>query len=546
MDIKTAGNSSDNYLFAIPVINKHLLTIKEASVWATNHLGKNVTTSNISYLIQYGRIRKLDKNGTVFVSLTELNDYYQSYNGSRELSYKEKLGEDLNWALSFDQYKEAETTKHVHRLHPYKGKFIPQLVEYFLDAHIDNFKKEVFINSGDIILDPFSGSGTTMVQACELGINAVGIDISAFNALIGNSKVLYYDIADLEKEIIRITNSLQVFISQSNIVEFEEELSAELLGFNNLYFPVPEYKYKLHRKEIDENEYAFEKERIFLPKFQKIIKKYNIKINQEKKDSFLDKWFSAQIRAEIELVNHEIQKINNEKTKNILCVILSRTMRSCRATTHADLATLLEPVTTTYYCGKHGKMCKPLFSILKWWKTYTKDTVERIIEFNKLRTNTEQLCLVGDSRVVDIIGEVEKKNKNFGKIIKNKKIAGIFSSPPYVGLIDYHEQHAYAYDLFKFQRNDEMEIGPLFRGKGKAAKESYIEGISAVLNNCKKFLVDDYNVLLVANDKYNMYPIIAEKSGMYIVQQFHRPVLNRTEKDKTAYSETIFHLKEKR
>jgi len=29
------------------------------------------------------------------------------------------------------------------------------------------------------------------------------------------------------------------------------------------------------------------------------------------------------------------------------------------------------------------------------------------------------------------------------------------------------------------------------------------------------------------------------------VQQFKRPVLNRSEKDKNAYSETIFHLKEK-
>jgi hypothetical protein len=39
--------------------------------------------------------------------------------------------------------KEAETTKHIHRLHPYKGKFIPQLVEYFLDDHTDSFKKAI-------------------------------------------------------------------------------------------------------------------------------------------------------------------------------------------------------------------------------------------------------------------------------------------------------------------------------------------------------------------------------------------------------------------
>ena len=84
---------------------------------------------------------------------------------------------------------EKETTKHVHRLHPYKGKFIPQLVEYFLDGHTDEFKDKVYFRPGDIVLDPFAGSGTTLVQANEMGINAIGVDISSFNAMIDNSKL---------------------------------------------------------------------------------------------------------------------------------------------------------------------------------------------------------------------------------------------------------------------------------------------------------------------------------------------------------------------
>ena len=219
-------------------------------------------------------------------------------------------------------------------------------------------------------------------------------------------------------------------------------------------------------------------------------------------------------------------------------------MRSCRATTHADLATIYEPVTTPYYCSKHGKICKPLFSIIKWWETYSKDTIKRLIEFNALRTQTYQICLSGDSRNINLIERL-KGNPDFHTMFLENKIAGIFSSPPYVGLIDYHEQHAYAYDVFGFTRNDDFEIGPLFKGKGKAARDSYIEGISAVLKNAKEYLVDNYNVFLVANDKFNMYPIIAENAGMKIVNQYHRPVLNRTEKDKSAYSETIFHMKDK-
>jgi DNA modification methylase len=544
--MRVTHKSDAPLLFHAPILDEHLLSIKEASIWATSHLGKNVTPSNIAYLIQYGRIQKIDKDGMVFISLDELNEYYKSYNSSRAIAYKEKIGEKLNWALSFDQYKEAETTKHVHRLHPYKGKFIPQLVEYFLDSHTDNFKEDIFFNANDIILDPFSGSGTTLVQAAELGMHAIGIDISAFNALISNAKIAKYDILDIEQEVVQITNALQKFINKTNIQEFEEKLLAELYEFNNDFFPAPEYKYKLRKKEINEEEYAHEKECIFLERYQKLIKKYDIKIVQEEKNTFLDKWYLPQIRSEIDFVYSKLKAIKNENTKKILTIILSRTMRSCRATTHADLATLLEPVITTYYCGKHGKICKPLFSILKWWKTYTKDTLERILKFNELRTNTEQLCLIGDSRCIDIFNEVDKFDPCFGTLLNKQKIAGIFSSPPYVGMIDYHEQHAYAYDLFNFTRNDELEIGPLFRGQGYAAKKSYVEGISAVLNNCKKFLIDDYNVFLVANDKYNLYPEIAERAEMTVIQQFHRPVLNRTERDKAVYSETIFHLKEKK
>jgi hypothetical protein len=525
--------------------SSELLTIKKASEWATHYTGKKVTPSNISYLIQYGRIRKIGENGNIFVVKQDLIDYYHSFNGKREVSWKDKLGDDLNWALSFEQYKESETTKHVHRLHPYKGKFIPQLVEYFLDSHIDDFKKEIFFRAGDIILDPFCGSGTTLVQANELGMHAIGIDVSAFNAMISNCKILKYDLIDVKNEIDHITVELKKFLSKSHTIKFEEELIQALNEFNTKYFPTPEYKLKLRDGEILEEEYGAEKEKAFLPIYFNLIEKYKIKLKQGESKNFLSKWYLNPVREEIELVFDLVKKIKNHNTKKIVSLILSRTIRSCRATTHSDLATLKEPITTTYYCSKHGKVCKPLFSILKWWQTYSNDTTKRLYEFDKLRTKTYQICLTGDSRTIDLISELELKQPSLADLVKSKKISGIFSSPPYVGLIDYHEQHAYAYDLFGFKRQDELEIGPLFKGQGKEARNSYVEGISRVLLNCKKYLADDYNVFLVANDKYNLYPTIAEKAGMKIVNQYKRPVLNRTEKDKGAYAEIIFHLKDK-
>ena len=524
----------------------NLLTIAQASQWASEYLKRNIKPSNISYLIQYGRIKKHSKNGTALVDKDELKEYYkESFTGKREVDWKKILGDDLNWHLSFDYLREADTTKHVHRLHPYKGKFIPQLVEYFLNEKTDEFKKEVYFKKGDIILDPFCGSGTTLVQANEMNFHAVGIDVSAFNSLISNTKVQKVDYSGLRQTIKIITERIKNFIANEKHLAFENHLLHELNKFNTKYFPSPDFKYKIRDGQINEKEYSQEKEKEFNPIFNKLVNQYQIKIKQEKNtDNFLDKWYLHPVRQEIDFMFDQVRQIEDIRIKKIISIILSRTIRSCRSTTHADLATLKEPVTSTYYCKKHGKICKPLFSILSWWERYCQDTIKRFATFDKLRTNTYQFCLTGDSRQINIFEALADKKPELAELVKKQKIKGIFSSPPYVGLIDYHEQHAYAYDLFGFDRQDELEIGPLFKGRGKEARESYIEGIVSVLNNCKQFLVEDYDIFLVANDKYNMYPTIAEKANMQIANKYKRPVLNRTEKDKGAYSEIIFHLKE--
>lgn len=524
-------------------MQNELLTIKEASEWISGKFNRNVTPSNISYLVNYGRIKKFADNGNTLVSKDELINYYNSFYGNRQLNWKEKLGEDIDWHLSFEQYKEAETTKHVHRLHPYKGKFIPQLVEYFLDNHTDEFKNEIYFQKGDIVLDPFCGSGTTLVQANELGIHALGIDISTFNSLISNVKIGKHDLDDIKNEIKKITHLLNDFNINSKTVRFEKTLLDKLAMFNNEFFPSPDFKRKVRFNEIDEDSFGKKKELEFLNIYKKMVTEFGIELKQEKSENFLDKWYLKHVRAEIDFVFDLIKKIKNPSTKKVATIILSRTIRSCRATTHSDLATLVEPITTTYYCSKHGKICKPLFSIVNWWERYSKDTIKRLREFDSLKTDTYQHCFTGDSRKIDLFDAVEKTNPEFAKQLRKKKIKGIFTSPPYVGLINYHEQHEYAYDLFGFERHDELEIGPLFNGQGNEAKESYVQGITEVLTNTRKYLVEDFSIFIVANDKHNLYPIITRKVGMKIVQQFKRPVLNRTEKDKGAYSESIFHIR---
>jgi DNA modification methylase len=242
---------------------KQLLTIKEASQWVSNLLRRDVSDSNISYLVQYGKVKKYNGGNSIFVDVDDLKNYYDSYRGQREIDWKKRLGNDLNWTLSFDNLREKDTTKHVHRLHPYKGKFIPQLVQYFIDNPTDDFKKAAYFKSGDIVLDPFSGSGTTLVQAHEMGIDAIGIDISHFNCMITETKLLDYDFPALENEVKKIRQAITNYEADIKLTDFENELLTRMADFNNNYFPSPEFKYKVQRGQIDEKNTQQKKKKSF-------------------------------------------------------------------------------------------------------------------------------------------------------------------------------------------------------------------------------------------------------------------------------------------
>jgi DNA modification methylase len=141
--------------------------------------------------------------------------------------------------------------------------------------------------------------------------------------------------------------------------------------------------------------------------------------------------------------------------------------------------------------------------------------------------------LQGDSREIDF-------NKIAG--YKGGKFDGIFTSPPYVGLIDYHDQHRYAYELFGFQDNGFKEIGPAFKGRSREAKEEYKKDIIKVFQNMNRFLKPGAKIFVVVNDRDNLYPEIANACGYNIIKVYHRPVLMRTERDNTRFSESIYYF----
>ena len=521
------------------------ISLKRASKWASDYLDRPVTVSNISYLIQYAKLKKYMEGLVIRVKLNELKEYYDEEVIQKQQQWKKKLGDDLNWNLSFAHLRESDTTKHVHRLHPYKGKFIPQLVEYFLDSHLNTFKKKIFFKEGDIILDPFMGSGTTLIQSSELGLHSIGIDVSDFNCLISKVKIGKYDLFKLDRMARDICFRTRKFSQEVFDESFDAQLKERLNEFNKKHFPTPEFRNDVVHGKVDEKEYGREKLKQFLKENEGFFEKNGTKnksglLDEKDMSSFLDKWFSKRVRQELFYYIKLLEKVEDKDLRNVLRIILSRSARSCRATKHSDLATLKEPQIGPYYCRKHKKLCIPINSIVKHLIRYTYDTIERLQEFSNLKKDVYSKVIHGDSREVDIFEKIEEENPEFSDLLNEKKIDGIFTSPPYVGQIDYHEQHAYAYELFGIEREDNKEIGPLYKGQGKQARDEYVEEISKVLINISRFVKDDGDYFIVANDKYNLYPEIARRSGLKIVDKFKRPVLNRTERDRQPYCEIVF------
>lgn len=540
-NVKDSESILKNYSLNNP-IEKHIaLDINEAAEWASQFIKKKVTPSNIAYLIQYGKIQKHQKNGKTLVILQDLQEYYERNMNAVRDKFEEALGEDINWDLSFSQVKEAETTKHVHRLHPYKGKFIPQLVEYFLGSHTDNFKREVYFRPGDIILDPFVGSGTTLVQANELGMHSIGVDISYFNCLIAEAKLEAYNIESVLARCQELYSIIKVEHDKSGVSALENELDLLLGDINKKYFS-NDYRYKVAHGGFDEAGVPQAAIREARQGWKELFKKYNIVLDAPVTGSkFLDTWYTAPVLNEALAARALLEQMPNEE-KKLLTVLLSRTLRSCRATPHYQLEKLEQPIFEPYYCYKHMKICRPVLSMLNKYTRYYKDTVKRIKEFQAIRTNAHHVLLDGDARKIDIFSAVRSKNRLFYDLLVKQKVQGIFTSPPYVGQLDYHAQHEYAYEFFGYTRRDDEEIGKSSRGKGAKAKQDYIRDVSDTLINCKKFLAEGCHIFIVANDQHRLYPAIAERSGLRIIQEFRRPVLNRTSRDKNPYGESIFHM----
>lgn len=355
-------------------------------------------------------------------------------------------GLDLDLSWSERDLPERERTKHVHRLHPYLGKYIPQLVEELFRRHVPARGR---------VLDPFAGSGTTLVQALETGLDSVGVDIAAFNCLL-----------------------MRVKTGAHNPFVLEHELRDALARF-----------------ERGEGEAGAATE-------------------------YVAAWFAPQ--AQEDLLRFRSLADGYEHA-DVLRVVLARAARSARRTAHFDLDFPREPVTAPYWCYKHKRECRPIEHASHFVRRYTLDTLTRLKDFGRVRKQRTVSVLHGDARSLELPGPFD----------------AVVTSPPYPGLIDYHEQHRYAYELLGLDDLRGSEIGAAERGTSKAALAAYVDGIAGVLASCRAALRPRGRVVIVVNDRRDLYPSILERAGLKLEQRYQRHVNRRTGRRAGEYFEDV-------
>ncbi|WP_185640622.1 DNA methyltransferase [Burkholderia sp. Bp9142] len=168
----------------------------------------------------------------------------------------------LDWGFTDD-----DTRFLGHDLHPYPAKFIPQLPGTFIS---------LLSSRGELVFDPFGGSGTTALEAIRLGRRAVSVDANPVAALIGRVKTARVS-ADVTAELHLLHGALRA------LLESLPSDAAELMA-----------AYGAHAPTIANRE----------------------------------KWFADSAFGELSHIRYRISQLESESAQDIAKLALSRTVLS--------------------------------------------------------------------------------------------------------------------------------------------------------------------------------------------------------------------------
>ena len=96
---------------------------------------------------------------------------------------------DLDWDFHGDKSDSPFSDLHFH-----PGRFVPQIPAALVGS---------LTAPGALVLDPFCGAGTTLVEAQRLGRSAIGIDLNPISCLVSRAKTIDLPAAEIERRLLK-------------------------------------------------------------------------------------------------------------------------------------------------------------------------------------------------------------------------------------------------------------------------------------------------------------------------------------------------------
>jgi len=226
----------------------------------------------------------------------------------------------------FDEAVIADTHPSIYLMHKYWARKPSNVVARYI---------EYYTSQGDMVLDPFMGSGVSVIEATRMGRMGVGVDLNPIACFIAEMTLLPVDLEDLQSAFERIEESVKAKIysyydtrcSRCNEVGvlhqvvWKRGLGKKVKMFL-LKVKCPHCAHEEQRKPTDDDLVRYEeisKEQIpfFYPA--------DIKLHPTAKRSveFIHELFVHRALICLSLLHAEIEKERNEKLRRVLMFVFS-------------------------------------------------------------------------------------------------------------------------------------------------------------------------------------------------------------------------------
>ena len=405
-----------------------------------------------------------------------------------------KILDTINW--DFDK---AKTNYGIHSFHWYLSTFVPQIPNILISS--------LSSSEEDIILDPFLGRGTTLVEAMRLNRHSIGIDLNPMANFIAKVKTTLIDPIDLDNGIKKLLADI--------------DNNSERLHWRSFF----------QNKDV-ESEYISELKR-HVPKFPN---KYE--------------WFHIHTLIELALIKKEINQIDNKDIRDFCLLAFSDRLKYCSIHSNRNYGYIADNCLTPNEKGKKNYDFEYKNAIEAYRKKLTKMLKEfeiLIIDFEKKNVSLEDAnsltrCIPANSKKIPSI--------------KDESINHIITSPPYPLATDYitgfrlsfywlmDELSKYLPDNISLDGNHlnliknmkSEEICPRHkRHRKKSAIEVYFQDMDLILSEMNRVLKPHgYMSLVIGGSNHSISDktipeeiiCISEKNGFVLQKNIERKITN--------------------